>query len=1048
MFNLLADELAFNLYQLPLELAQYTIFEKDLMPEESSVLFSDPQFLVALLAGVVMAFAFQLLLTNFTVAVGVPILISDDDDDDDDEPDTIGGKVRKTEAKIGLWALITATIALFSACYLAVKLSLVSSAPLGIILGIVIWATYFSLIVWLGSSAVGSLIGSLVNTATSGLQGLIGTATGAIGANVARKQAISTAEDITAAVRAELTSGLTPEKLNQTLATSLSFLQLPSLNIPEIRAQFEKLLGDVDLEAIGDMPGGIASQRDLLKNINRETLIDFIGSRSNLSKQDLDRVGDELEDVWQQVLNRQNPTEKIINLIKETNPEELNTEQLNERIQQLATAGTSGNGRQGVVRQAIQTGVGKALPAVMERVNLSDVDLDKISRQLQQLQGKAQQVDVQQIIDQLEDLRNKASEQLTSPSNTIQSDIEDYILNSLPWQFSHRNLLNEFKEVIYDPNANPGSVSKQLSQLNKEYFVYLLKRRGDFSPSRIGNIAKDMEQIRTEVLETVQNADSEEQSQDLHSRIENYLRSTGKEELNPEAIEREFSSLLEDPEAGLEDLQNRFSQFDRDTLVRLLNQRDDINEEEANNIVGQLEHTRENVLNRARELQEQAQTKAQEVRQRVEEYLRNTQKEELNPDAIEQELRTLLEDPQAGFKALQTRVSQFDRDTLVQLLSQREDLSEEQINQIIERAESVRDSILQAPQQVSEQAKQRYQETIDSISEYLRNTNLEELNPAGIQQDLRKLLDNPQEGAKAWRDRLSQVDRETLVKLLSQREDLSAEQVNQIIDQVEEAIQSIVRAPQRLVQRATKPVLDFEANLENYLRNTDKEELNPEGIKRDLQILLQDPRMGIGSLGERISQFDRETFVAVLSQREDISEEEANKIVDRIVSVRDSIQEQFQQIQQQMQSVLESTFGKVRDYLNSLERPELNYEAIKQDFTQVFDDPKAGFEALRDRLSQFDRDTLIAVLSSREDISEEQANQIVNRIEESRDSVLHQAERIQQETQKRLKAIKKEAKRQAKDTRKAVTDAAWWLFGASFTSLVASAIAGFVAVSY
>jgi ElaB/YqjD/DUF883 family membrane-anchored ribosome-binding protein len=1034
-----ANELALNLYRL----AQYSIVERDLMPEESSVLFSGPKFLVALLAGILMAFAFQLLLTNFTVAVGIPIIASgDDDDDDDDKSDTIGGKVRKTEAKIGLWASITGSIALFAACYLAVKLSLIKSPLLGVIIGIVIWAAYFSLIMWLGSSAVGSLIGSLVSTATSGLQGLMGTATGAIGANIARKSAIATAEDITAAVREELTSGLTPEKLNQTLATSLSSLQLPSLNIPEIRSQFEKLLNDVDLEALGD--------RDLLNNINRETLIDFIGSRTNLSKKDLDRVGEQLESVWQQVLNRQNPTEKIITLIKETNPEELNTEKLNERIQELVAAGTSGNGKSsGIVRQAVQTGVGRAIPAVMERVNLSDVDIDKITSQLQQLKGKAQQVDVEQITHKLKELRDKVTEIApASSSKTIQADIEDYILNSLPWQFNHRNLLNEFKEVIYDPNANPGNVSEQLSQLNKEYFVYLLKRRGDFSPQRIGNIAKEMEQIRLEVLETVQNADSEETSQDLRGRIENYLRSTGKEELNPDAIGEDFSTLLEDPNAGLEELQKRFSQFDRDTLVQLLNQREDISEEEANNIVGQLEHTRENVLNRARELQEQAQAKAQEVRQRVEDYLRNTQREELNPDAIERELQTLLEDPQAGFKALQTRVSQFDRDTLVQLLSQREDLSEEQVNQIIDRAESVRDRILQAPQQVTEQAKQRSQETIDSISEYLRNTNLEELNPEGIQQDLTKLLNNPQEGALALRDRLSQVDRETLVKLLSQREDLSEEQVNQTIDRVEEAIQNIVRAPQRLAKRATKQVLDFEANLENYLRNTEKEELDPEGIKRDLQILLQDPRAGMGTLLERVSQFDRETLVAVLSQREDISAEEANQIVDRIVSVRDSIQEQFQQIQQKMQSVLDSIFGKVQDYLNSLERPELNYEGIKQDFTQVFDDPKAGFEALRDRLGEFDRDTLVAVLSSREDISSEEANQIVGRIEEARDGVLHQAERIQQETQKRLNAIKAEAKRQAKDTRKAVSDAAWWLFGASFTSLVASAIAGFVAVSY
>jgi DNA anti-recombination protein RmuC len=201
------------------------------------------------------------------------------------------------------------------------------------------------------------------------------------------------------------------------------------------------------------------------------------------------------------------------------------------------------------------------------------------------------------------------------------------------------------------------------------------------------------------------------------------------------------------------------------------------------------------------------------------------------------------------------------------------------------------------------------------------------------------------------------------------------------------------------------------------------------------------------NLADRAKRFDRETLVALLSQREDISQEEAEQTVDRIVSVRDSIQEQFDKVQQTVRSSVDSVFGGVRDYLNSLERPELNYESIEGDFKTLFDDPKAGFEALRDRLSQFDRETLVAVLSSREDISEEQANRIVDRIEHTRDSVLGQAERIQQETKKRLKQIKEQAKQQAIDARKAVSDAAWWLFSASLTSLVASAIAGYLAVS-
>lgn len=101
----------------------------------------------------------------------------------------------------------------------------------------------------------------------------------------------------------------------------------------------------------------------------------------------------------------------------------------------------------------------------------------------------------------------------------------------------------------------------------------------------------------------------------------------------------EFDKLIEDPKAGFEDLSDRFGQFDRDTFVQLLQQRQDISEEEANNIVSQLESSRDNILNSAREVQEQAKAKADELRQRVEDYLRNTNKDELNPEGIKREFQ-------------------------------------------------------------------------------------------------------------------------------------------------------------------------------------------------------------------------------------------------------------------------------------------------------------------------------------------------------------------------------------------------------------------------
>ncbi|MCC5598440.1 MFS transporter [Nostoc favosum] len=917
------------------------IAQEALTPEEASVLFSGPKFLVALLAGVLMAFAFQLLLTNFSVAVGISSWEIDSDSDDDSE--SLGSKIRSVQTKIGAWALLTVSIALFIACFLAVKLSLIESESLGAIIGVVIWATYFSLVIWFGSSAVGSFIGSIASTVTSGFQTLMGTATAGISANTAKKQLVSTAEDITAAVRRELTSGFNPEDIRTTLQSSLGSLQLPKLDITEIRNQFDQLLKDTDLQSVAN--------NDLLRNINRQTFVDLISSRTDLSQEDINRIADQFQGAWEQALNRSNPTEQVINLLKSATPEELNSEQLGERLQELVTVG-GGNGKQtnGIIKQAIRYGLSAAVPAVLDQTNFSNIDVNKITNQLQKLKEKVQDVDVNQITEQLQKFRDQATEQVSarlpiSPENTIKADVEDYILNSFPWHFNRITLRDEFKELIYDVNADPTTVRRELEELNLEYFANLLKQRGDISEARVKEISEQMESDRSEVLETVKQAQAREKGQDFRTRIEDYLRSTGKEELNPEGIERDFAKLVEDPEAGFEDLSDRFGQFDRDTLV--------------------------------------------------------------------------------------------------QLLSQRQDLSEEQINQTLDQLEAVRDNILQVPQQ----AKEQYEKTTKAIAEYLRNTNLEELDPEGIRRDLEKLLDDPKAGALALRDRLSHVDRETLVKLVSQRGDLSQEQVNQIIDQAQDAIASIVRAPRRLAKRTAQQALDFEANLEDYLRNTNKEELNPEAIKRDLQLLLSSPRAGIGSLSDRASKFDRSTIVALLSQREDISEEEANRIVDQIESVRTSIVEQFQQIQQKVQSVLDGVFARVRNYLNSLDRSELNYEGIKQDFAKVFDDPQAGFEALRDRLSQFDRDTLIAVLSSREDISQQDANRIIDQIEAARDGVLQRAERIQQETKKRLKAIQEQTKKQAQETKKTVANAAWWLFGTALTSLAASAIAGAVAVT-
>ncbi|MGE5659302.1 MAG: MFS transporter [Actinomycetota bacterium] len=1029
-----SDSIILSLGNSQWEIAQVPIASSS--PATTELMFLSPQFFVALIAGVIMALGFQFLLTNFSVAAKIANWDDALDLEEDEESESLGSQIRKTEAKVGAWALVTVNIALFLACFLAVKLTSISNVDGAAIVGIVIWAAYFLLLFWMSSSALGSFMGSLIKTVTSGVQGLMGTAATAMSGPAINQQMVNTVDASVAAIRRELSSAIDPSNLRDTLEDYVGNLKLPKLDSSQIQSEFQTLLKDVDLQSLGGS--------DVLGKINRQTFVDLVSSRTDFSKRDVNQIADQLEAAWQQLFSRQeqkDPNLELIDFLKSAAPDLLKSDELNHKLSQILEARQQKtNGGNGAIGKAVQLGVNALVGTVLARTDLSDLDVEKISGQLQKLkeQGTEQAKAIAvQIADKVPAM----------PFNTIKADVENYLLHSKPWHLNRETIKQEFKEVIYDPEAAAGAVGRQLEQLNQNYFVEVLNHRGGFTPDRVAEIAEQLEGIRQEVLESVRTAESQEQSQDLRSRVENYLRSTGKEELNPEGIERDFQTLLQDPEAGVEALRDRLSQFDRDTFKQLLSQRQDLSPEEVDPLINQLEGTRDRVISQAQDLQAQATSQAQELRQKVEDYLRNTNLEELNPEGIKANFQTLFDDPQAGLKALRDRLSQFDRETLVQLLSQRQDLSEEQVNQAIDRIEAVRDQILQTPRELATQAKEQYNQIVAKIENYLRNTNLPELDPDKLKQDLALLFENPKEGVSALRAQLSQVDRETLVKLLSGREDLSEEQVNQIIDRVQEAIRSIVKSPRRLASRAKTTVQNFQASLENYLRNTNKEELNPEGIKRDLQLLFSDPGTGMQTIGDRLKHFDRSTLVALLSQREDISEEEANQIADQIGSVREQFLEQVHQVQDKVQSAIDGIFDRVRNYLNSLERPELNYEGLKRDFRKVFDDPQVGFDALKERFSQFDRETLVAVISSRSDISEEDANRIVDQMEAARDSVLQRAERLQESAKKRFKELKHQAKEQAKEAREAVATAAWWLFGTALTSVVVSALAGAVAVA-
>ncbi|MGI8503359.1 MAG: MFS transporter, partial [Hassallia sp.] len=1035
-----STEIMLGLFKPLFWAAQVLVDPSTITPAQASVVTSGPRFFVALISGVILAFAIQLVLTNLSVAAGITYLGHQPDSDSSSNHDTIGGTIRKIGTAVGIWTLVTVTIALLIASFLAVKLSLLVLSPgLGAILGLVIWGAYFLLLVWVSSTTVGSLVGSVVNTATSGFQAIMGTATAALGAKAINNQVVATAEAAAAAVRREIGTAIDPGTIRDNIEDYLEMVRPPELDLSKIRGEFEKLINDPQLKAVAGSPD--------LRNIDRDKFVSLVSDRTDLSKRDMNRLADTLHGVWQQVVSTKSAPDRmgeLMEYLKSVQPGQTKTDELNRKVDQLMSEMRNSKGSDqkatqeaapNLIQQTLQQGITALTGIVMGRTDLSDLDVEKILGSLSSAKDK-----VTQKADQLGLPTPK------QPFSPIRADVENYLHSTYAWQLSREKITEEFHHVLYDPAADPGTVKREVERLSKQDFANILQQRGLLTQTEIQRIVDHLEFIRQDVLVEVTAAEEREIVLDLQRRVESYLLVTPSSDLTPEAIQQNFKPLLEDSDADYETLSRRLSQFDRQEMRDILLQRNDIQPYEADRILDELENQRDQALIESKGLADQAKYQAETLWLNLESYLRNTGKAELNPDAIRADLKTLLDDPQAGISSIRARLSRFDRDTLVQLLSQRQDLSEDQVNQAIDAVDQSWSSVRHAPQAIADKAKEQYDSATSAIADYLRNTGKQELNPEGIQRDLNRLFENPQQGAIALRRRLSQVDRDTLVKLLSQRQDLSEEQVNQVIDSVQTSIRDIVRAPRRLATRTQQRVETFQAYLQEYLRGTGKEELNPEGIKRDLQLMLHDPRVGMESITERLSHFDRSTIIALLKIREDITDEEAAQIADNMISVQEQFIEQVRGIQRQIQGVVDGVFGSIRNYLNALERPELNYDGIRRDVRQMFDDPQAGFEAIRDRLSSFNRETLVAVMSSRDDISEEDANRIIDQIEGARNKVLQRAERIQQEAQRRLEEVKQQAQRQAEETRKAAASAAWWLFATATVSAIFAAIGGAIAV--
>jgi hypothetical protein len=309
------------------------------------------------------------------------------------------------------------------------------------------------------------------------------------------------------------------------------------------------------------------------------------------------------------------------------------------------------------------------------------------------------------------------------------------------------------------------------------------------------------------------------------------------------------------------------------------------------------------------------------------------------------------------------------------------------------------------------------------------------------------------------------------LEIAGEQKGLSAkdkENLSNAFDQAKSAVsegdskkEKLTKAVDKLSPGSEEQGREYRRKIEEYLKNSDQEALQPDQLEKDLERILDDPQATPEVLRARISQIDRSTIKALLAnqgmgsdraeQYLSKAERVINKIRSRVGEVKhqahNAAEDQRVSTQQRATGQQKDTEMKIREWFNRMDRPELKYERLKLDGQRMLDDPKAAPRILKKRLQKLDRDSLVTLVSNNSKIERSQVEQTVANLEEARDTVIRKTEEIEQEIRRRLEQAKQEGLKQAEATRKTAASAAWWLFIAALISGGASTLGGILALS-
>lgn len=574
-----------------------------------------PHFFIAVLAGVLLAMGFQFILTALSVAAGITAIGDikeqyvkgkyhpngkdnmhdtkhdvDRKDDDDDGMDT--GTMITTG--FGAWSVITTVLSLFGATALAINLALIANPVIAITLGLVIWATFFILLFYLESKVVNSLVGGLINTATSGLRAS-GEAVKSMFTSSKETQMKHVAEDTVDKIKKEFGASFDPHVINESIDEFFTRLnktvdkQVPDYNqikndIKEIIEESDKRYEKAEKEAAREegkelgknqKSGGSPGKWMAIQQVMTKAIDQASGGEGNAQDkgkvEQLKQLQKELKEAYGEGDTGEEKLEKII--AKFTPAEEQQVKGYVDKIKQVLS---------------------QATPDDMEKsdINLQERIMDIVKNPTVEgpkLASKLGEIDRKTIITILE--QNTALDK---------KQIENYA--------------DKAEQLLQKVTGKVKGAADKVSS----------------SDSSNANRGKSVSGDISNGLNVVKKEDSDMQLK-LEKEIFKFMNHTGKPELNMSMLTSFFQSKLGMGSSGgsgdtVANLKRKLKNMDKDSLVAVVTNNTSVEQKDIDKVVQSFEDAKNNVLKKIDEVEMEANRRVENLKRKAIIQAENTRK--------------------------------------------------------------------------------------------------------------------------------------------------------------------------------------------------------------------------------------------------------------------------------------------------------------------------------------------------------------------------------------------------------------------------------------